>query len=121
MEQMTLFPNAGEAVLESVKVEGRGLLLMMLRASGEESFCPQCHRLSTRVHSHYQRKVLDLPWEGIPVRIQLHARRFFCDTEGCGPRIFTERLPNTVRRYARSTCRLSDDIEQIALALGGSA
>jgi transposase len=120
MEQTTLVPNSGEAVLESVKVEGHGLLLMMLRASGEESFCPRCRRLSTRVHSHYHRKLRDLPWEGMPVRIQLHVRRFFCDTEGCGQRIFTERLPNTVRRYARRTCRLSDAIEQIALALGGS-
>src|ERR1039458_4191883 len=106
MEQATLVPNAGEAVLESVKVDGHGLLLMMLRASGEQNLCPQCHRSSTRVHSHYQRKLRDLPWEGIPVRIQLHVRRFFCDTEGCGQRIFTERLPNTVHRYARRTCRL---------------
>src|ERR1017187_9767140 len=121
MEQATLVPNAGEAVLESVKVDGHGLLLMMLRASGEQNLCPQCHRSSTRVHSHYQRKLRDLPWEGIPVRIQLHVRRFFCDTEGCGQRIFTERLPNTVHRYARRTCRLSAAIEQIALALGGSA
>jgi transposase len=121
MEQKTLLPDAGEVVVESVKVEGRRLLLMMLRACGDQNFCPQCHRSSTRVHSHYQRKLRDLPWEGIPVRIQLHVRRFFCDTEGCGQRIFTERLPNTVHRYARRTCRLSAAIEQIALALGGSA
>jgi transposase len=121
MEQKTLVPDAGEVVLESVKVKGRSLLLMMLRASGEQNFCPQCHRSSTRVHSHYQRKLSDLPWEGIPVRIQLQVRRFFCDTAGCGQRIFTERLPNTARRYARRTCRLSTSIEQIAWALGGNA
>jgi hypothetical protein len=54
MEQKTLVPDAGEVVLESVKAEGRGLLLVMLRASGEQNFCPQCHRSSTCVHSHYQ-------------------------------------------------------------------
>jgi transposase len=121
VEQKTLVPDAGEVVLESVKVEGRGLLLMMLRASGRQNFCPQCHRSSTRVHSHYQRKLNDLPWEGIPVRIQLHVRRFFCDTKGCRQRIFTERLPKTVLRYSRRTCRLSTSIEQIAWALGGNA
>ena len=121
MEQKSLVPDAGEVVLESVKVEGRGPLLMMLRATGKQNFCPQCHRSSTRVHSHYQRKLRDLPWEGIPVRIQLHVRRFFCDTEGCGQRIFTERLANTVHRYGRRTSRLSTAIEQIAWALGGSA
>src|ERR1035437_787467 len=84
MEQTTLVPNAGEVILESVKVEGRGLLLMMLRACGDQNFCPQCHRSSTRVHSHYQRKLRDLPWEGIPVRIQLHVRRFFATPKDVG-------------------------------------
>src|ERR1039457_2952151 len=121
MEQATLVPNAGEAVLESVKVDGHGLLLMMLRASGEQNLCPQCHRSSTRVHSHYQRKLRDLPWEGIPVRIQLHVRRFFCDTEGCGQRIFTERLPNTVHLYALRACVLSAAKERRAGALGAGA
>ena len=41
--------------------------------------------------------------------------------EQCGRRIFTERLPNTVKRYGRQTCRLSTALEQITLALGGSA
>jgi hypothetical protein len=57
----------------------------------------------------------------MPVRILLHVRRFFCDTEGCEQRIFTERPPNTVSWYARRTCRLSASIERIALALGGNA
>ena len=57
----------------------------------------------------------------MPVRIELHVRRYFCDTTDCPQRIFTERLPKTVNRYARRTCRLSSTIEQIALALGGAA
>jgi transposase len=121
MEQKTLVPDAGEVELEGVKVGGRGLLLMMLRASGEQSCCPQCHCSSTRIHSYYQRKLSDLPWEGIPVRIQLDVRRFFCDTDECVQRIFTGRLPNTALHYARRTCRLSTSIEQIAWASGGNA
>jgi transposase len=62
-----------------------------------------------------------LPWEGIPILIELCVRRFFCCTEECGQRIFTERLPNTVKRYGRRTCRLSRALEQITMALGGSA
>jgi hypothetical protein len=121
MEQTTLVPDAGEVVLECVKAARHGPLLMTLRAFREQSICPRCHRPSTRVHSHYWRQLSDLPWEGMPVRILLHVRRFFCDTDGCEQRIFTERLPNTVIRYARRTCRLSAAIEQIAWALGGSA
>jgi transposase len=71
------------------------------------------------VHSHYQRALADLPWEGIPVRIKLHVRRLFCDDHDCKQRIFTERLPRTVRSYGRRTCRLNKTVTQIALALGG--
>ena len=63
----------------------------------------------------------DLPWEGVPVRIELRVRRFFCRTDGCSQRIFTERLPNTVGRHGRRTCRLSSALDRITLALGGSA
>ena len=68
----------------------------------------------------------DLPWEGIAVGIELRVRRFFCDAADCPQRIFTEPMGKTAPRYARRTARLSDaleqiTLEQITLALGGSA
>ena len=42
-------------------------------------------------------------------------------SDGCSQRIFTERLPNTVGRHSRQTCRLSSVLDRITLALGGSA
>jgi transposase len=121
MGRRTLVPDAGEVVLDQLMVEGQGRLVMVLRPAGEGSVCPECWQASRRIHSRYCRGLNDLPWEGIPVRIELRVRRFFCDTEGCGHRIFTEGLPKTVQRYARRTCRLSAALEQIALVLGGSA
>ena len=94
---------------------------MVLRAAGEAGCCPVCQLKSRRIHSRYMRRLKDVPWEGIPVRIQLRVRRFFCGRENCGQQIFTERLPNTVQRYARRTCRLSNSLQQITSALGGSA
>jgi len=121
MKHRTLPPDAGEVVLDQLMVEGNCRLVMVLRAAGEAGCCPECRRESGRIHSHYKRRLKDLPWEGIPVRIELRVRRFFCGTENCGQQIFTERLPNTVQRYGRRTCRLSASLEQITLALGGSA
>ena len=121
MIQRTLVPDAGEVILDQLTVEGNCRLVMVLRAAGEVGYCPECRKESWRIHSRYKRRLKDLPWEGIPVRIELCVRRFFCDTENCGQQIFTERLPNTVQRYARRTCRLSTSLEQITLALGGSA
>ncbi len=94
---------------------------MVLRPSGKESLCPSCGQPSRRLHSRYCRRLSDLPWEGIPVRIELRVRRFFCGNKDCGQHLFTERLPKTVQRYARRTCRLSASLEQITLALGGAA
>ena len=121
MERRTLVPDAGEVALDQLMVESNTRLVMVLRATSEASHCPECRRESRRIHSRYRRKLSDLPWEGIPVRIELRVRRFFCDSEDCGQRIFTERLPRTVQRYSRRTCRLSTSLQQITSALGGSA
>jgi transposase len=118
MGQRTLVPDAGEVQLDCAKADG-GRFVLVLRSTEERSCCPRCHRSSDRVHSHYQRVLADLPWEGVPVRIQLHVRRFFCSASACQQQIFTERLPHTVRCYGRRTCRLGETIQQIALALGG--
>jgi transposase len=121
MGQGTLLPDAEEVSLNRLMVEGRIRLVMVLFPVGEGSDCPECRHTSRRIHSRYSRHLNDLPWEGLPVRIELRVRRFFCDTEDCGHHIFTERLPKTVERYARRTCRLSEALERITVVLGGSA
>jgi transposase len=121
MGQRTLVPDAGEVVLHELKTDGQDRLVMVLRSAGEEGRCPECGRPSRRVHSRYCRQLSDLPWEGIPVRVELRVRRFFCTNDKCGQRIFTERLPNTVARHGRRTRRLSAALDRITLALGGSA
>lgn len=108
-------------MLHELRVVGQNRLTMVLRAVGKERRCPGCDQTSRRVHSRYSRYLSDLPWEGIPVRIELRVRRFFCVADNCGQRIFTERLPNTVRRHGRRTCRLAGALDQITLSLGGSA
>lgn len=54
-----------------------------------------------------------------PNRAQSSA--LLCASGYCSQRIFTERLPNTVGRHSRRTCRLSQVLDRIALTLGGSA
>ena len=81
-----------------------GAIEMQLRARRTISTCPACGTASRRVHSHYQRKLADLPWEGLPVVILLQARKFFCVGDSCRRKIFTEPLPGTVARYARRSC-----------------
>jgi transposase len=83
--------------------------------------CPHCHRNSERVHSRYTRHVADLPWHGVSVRLELHARRFRCQNSLCTQHIFCERLPHVVAHYARKTVRLNAALELIGFAIGGEA
>lgn len=116
----TLIPNAAEVKLICLRPEA-GAVQVELRAYQAASTCPCCGQSSGRVHSRYWRTLADLPWEGLPVRILLQVRRFFCVNDRCCRRIFTEQLPGTAGRYARRSCRSSEALNWLALALGGRA
>ncbi len=86
-----------------------------------EAICPLCACVSTRVHSRYCRTIADLPWAGVPVRLYLRARKFFCSNPCCRRTIFAERLPTIVASSARRTLRLTDNQRQMGLDHGGEA
>lgn len=83
--------------------------------------CPDCQQPTNRVHSRYTRKAGDLPWEGLCVRWQLKTRKFFCLNPACTRRIFCERLPECLEKYAHRTARLNQMLASLAFALGGEA
>jgi len=85
------------------------------------SICPDCRVPSSRVHSRYERRLADLPWQGRPVVIRFRARRFFCAEPACPRWTFAERLPGIAHRSARRCERLADIQRRVALALGGEA
>jgi transposase len=81
--------------------------------------CPSCGQEATRVQSRYWRTLADLPWQGVPVRLRLLVRRFWCDQHTCPQTVFTEQLPTLAARYARKTTRLAAVLTHLALAVGG--
>lgn len=97
--------------------------LVTIHASteGHATECPLCERPSRRVHGRYTRTLADLPWCGIPVRLRVRVRKFFCDEPSCERKIFAERLGEVARVYARGTDRRTEALEWIAFALGGEA
>jgi len=50
------------------------------------------------------------------VVLRLHARKFFCRTATCPRKVFTERLPELVRPWARVSNRLLEELKAIGLA-----
>lgn len=78
--------------------------------------CPLCQFPSDRIHGHYARTVADLPCAGRRVILALTVRKFVCRTPTCPRQIFTERLQDLVRSYARMTNRLREALLALALA-----
>lgn len=109
MEQQAFWPSTLVPVgfvVESTVVADHATIITV-RAVNKSSACPRCGRLSARVHSRYRRQLLDLPIGGRPVRLVLEARRFYCDVELCGQRIFTERFDkDLLAPWSRRTSRL---------------
>ena len=94
---------------------------MWLKTCRVCAVCPACGTSSRGVHSRYVRRLADLPWNGVPVVIRLCTRRFFCVESSCRRKVFTEPLPGTAARYGRRSCRSSEALRWLTLALGGRA
>jgi transposase len=115
-----LLPPARRISLMEVSVEDESVRLQ-LAATVLTAACPRCAMPSSSVHSRYQRRLTDLPWETRAVRIQLTVRKFLCRNLACGRCIFTERLPDLVAAYGRKTHQLAAALWAISMALGGQA
>jgi transposase len=111
-------PNPAILRCSQVTIAPELIEIQVGSASGSAA-CPVCGRSSGRIHSRYKRTLFDLPWHGTPVRIDVLARRFFCDTPGCRRKIFAERLPEVAASHARKTKRLVEALCAIGFALGG--
>ena len=106
-------------VIESAYQDGDRAIITV-RPSRGFGLCPSCGTVSRRVHSHYRRRVTDLPLSGRIVQLVVIARRFRCDAVLCGRQIFTERFADDVLApSARRTTRLDCIVHHLGLALGG--
>jgi len=120
MSAALLLPDAGVLHLDAVSLEEETIRLVLSTVQTAPR-CPVCNQPALRVHSGYVRFPADLPCGGVPLRLELHARRFHCDAAHCPRRIFTERLPGVLQPYARCTLRLTAALQAVAHALGGKA
>lgn len=102
-----------------ISEDGQSIRLVMTSIQSA-CVCPKCGQQSNRIHSHYDRRLADLPWATVAVQIDLEVRRFFCATPSCSVKIFTERLPTIAAPWARRTARLAKVQREIGLSAGGS-
>src|ERR1700752_4934048 len=115
-----LFPDDVPLVCEQVSSITDGLIVHV-RSSAPAGIGPGCQGSSVSVHSHYQRTLADLPWQGQRVILKLTVRKFFCRQAACAQRVFTERLPQLAGHYARQTTRLMQFLQQVGVVAGGQS
>jgi len=96
-------------------------ITLRVAAAAATAPCPACQLPARRIHSRYARTVADVAWGGVPVTLRVQVRRCFCANLACPRRIFAERLPRLVDRYARQTGVRRAALQRIGLALGGAA
>ena len=114
-----LFPLPGCVVDQTTTTDS--ILLIDGHPSTDVATCPDCHALSTHVHSRYTRQLRDLPVVEQPVRLRLLVRRFRCLTPSCARQTFVEGLPELARRHAQRTIRLTEAVRGLGGESGGEA
>ena len=120
MRVRVLLPDARALGLDRVKIDAANRTVRIdVRSMASAGVCPKCGLKSRRIHSKYQRQLNDLPWQDLCVKVMWRSRKFFCKTEDCAQRIFTERLPVVAQPHARRTTRLMMALRCIAFACGG--
>jgi hypothetical protein len=99
-------PSSNELFLETIEDTEDGIVF---RARTKRvPCCPACLQCRVSYHSHYVRRMRDLPWQGRRVEIHLNTRRFWCRNKECGRKIFAEQLPAVATPNARETARLCE-------------
>jgi len=106
-------------LIDNVEI-GPDRIVITARCRAAAGTCPDCGQSSARLHSRYERRLLDLPSHGRAVQLRVAVRRFRCADPGCRRRIFAEQLGSTVAgRSARRTFRLEAIVHHLGIALGG--
>ncbi|MGL5835858.1 MAG: ISL3 family transposase, partial [Waterburya sp.] len=92
---------------------------MQVKTQNIQAVCPICSSTSSKVHSNYQRSLLDVSWGNYQVCLKLSTQKLFCSNSNCERRIFTIRLPKIAAPWARRTERLNTQLIKVGLAQGG--
>ncbi len=100
-------------------VSGGDSITIVVHSIQSAAICPQCCKPSDSLKCRYVRRLADLSWHGVRVRLELHTRKFRCRNELCLQKVFCERLPKVAAAYARRTVRLMETLTLLAFALGG--
>jgi transposase len=119
VELLTVFfPHLSGLHITNVLAKG-STVRVHAETSSVAARCPDSLTVSRRVHSRYERRLLDSAVAGRETVLHLRVRRFFCAFAGCVRRIFAEQVDGLTVRHGRYSDLARRILEAVALALGG--
>lgn len=95
-------------------------IIVHLYATSPTAACPQCATAGSRVHSRYERTITDVAFGGRSLVLKLLVRKWICPEASCSQRIFAERFPGFVQRYARMTDPLVKILQVVGVMTNGA-
>ena len=105
--------------LDNVEVHEQRVIIH-LHATSSPATCPQCGTAGSRVHSRYERTITDVAFGGRCLVLKLLVRKWICPQTSCCQKIFAERFPGLVQRYARMTDRLIKTLQLVGVITNGA-
>ena len=81
--------------------------------------CPDCAEHSKSRHSWHERRLQDLPVQGLQVALKLRLGRWRCRNPQCERKTFVEHLPDTAAPAARRTRRVAELLRLLGHTAGG--
>ncbi|QSB17552.1 ISL3 family transposase [Natronosporangium hydrolyticum] len=113
-----LLPHMAQLRLERIWLKAGRVRIEAATTRGKAE-CPGCRVTSGRVHSRYQRRLVDSAIGGREVLVTLRVRRFFCDHPDCEKKTFVEQVQGLTSRHGRRTAPVERTVQAVAMALGG--
>jgi transposase len=108
--------KAGLEIKHVVRKPNQWVIFAESRSSAA---CPVCRAQSTSRHSHYGRRLWDMPIQGVPVRLNIVTSRWRCRNPHCERHIFSERLDEVAQPHARWTRPLAEILRVFGHTAGG--
>ena len=84
-------------------------IVLEVQSLKEKVPCPYCCKVSSKIHSVYQREIQDIPIQDKQTIVLLNTRKMFCSNPACDHKTFSERFDFIAPRE-RKTKRLVDKI-----------
>jgi transposase len=91
-------------------------IVILVTSNREEATCPFCGKISSRVHSTYERTFQDLPIQGKKVYISIVNRKYFCNNRDCSHTTFAESF-DCLKPKSKKSERLINEIIKVSVEI----